>query len=71
MLPPRNPLTRCPNVSAQVSRDDYLDYREELSLDALCESLAGLFVGFLEQSRKGEARRIVERLDDVSRSPVS
>jgi len=24
------------NVSAHVSREDYLDYREELSLDALC-----------------------------------
>jgi hypothetical protein len=59
------------HVSAQVSREDYLDYREELSLDALCESLAGVFVGFLEQFKKGEARRIVERLDDVSRSPVS
>ena len=59
------------NVSARVSREDYLDYREELSLDALCESLAGVFVGFLEQFKKGEARRIVERLDDVSRSPVS
>ncbi len=59
------------NVSARVSRDDYLDYREELSLDALCESLARLFVGFLEQFKRGEARRIVERLDDVSLSPVS
>jgi len=59
------------NVSAQVSREDYLDYREELSLDALCESLAGLFVGFLEQFRSGEARRILERLDAVSLSPVS
>jgi len=59
------------NVSAHVSRDDYLDYREELSLDALCESLAGLLVGFLEQFKKGEARRIVERLDAVSLSPVS
>ncbi len=59
------------NVSAHVSREDYLDFREELSLDALCESLAGLFVGFLEQFRKGEAPRIVERLDAVSASPVS
>jgi hypothetical protein len=59
------------HVSAHVSREDYLDYREELSLDALCESLAGLFVGFLEQFKKGEARRIVERLDAVSLSPVS
>jgi hypothetical protein len=46
-------------------------YREELSLDALCESLAGVFVGFLEQFKRGEARRIVERLDAVSLSPVS
>ena len=59
------------NVSAQVSREDYLDFREELSLDALCESLAGLFVGFLEQFKRGEARTIVERLDAVSLSPVS
>ncbi len=59
------------NISAHVSREDYLDFREELSLDALCESLAGLFVGFLEQFQKGEARRIVERLDAVSLSPAS
>jgi hypothetical protein len=59
------------NVSAHVSHEDYLDYREELSLDALCESLAALFVGFLGQFRRGDARRVVERVDAVSLSPVS
>lgn len=58
-------------VSAHVSREDYLDYREELSLDALCESLAAVFVGFLDQFKTGQARGIVERLDAVSLSPVS
>ena len=58
-------------VSAHVSREDYLDYREELSLDALCESLAGLFVDFLEQFKRGRARGILERFDAVSTSPVS
>jgi hypothetical protein len=59
------------NVSAQISREDYLDYREELSLDALCESMGRLFIDLLEQFKRGEGGQILERLNALGMSPVS
>ena len=58
-------------VSAHVSREDYLDYREELSLDELCESLGRLFIEMLDQYKRGEGRAILDRLDALGLSPVS
>jgi hypothetical protein len=59
------------NVSAQISREDYLDYREELSLDALCESLGRVFIEMLEQFKRGEGGQILDRLNALGLSPVS
>lgn len=53
------------NVSANVSRHDYLDYREALSFDKLCQSLGDLFVEFVGMFQRGEGVRIIDRLDAV------
>ena len=71
-------VRRARGLSLEIDRDfpgclaaTVASHPDRWLVDALCESLAGVFVSFLEKFKKGEARRIVERLDDVSRSPVS
>jgi hypothetical protein len=53
------------NVTVNISRRDYLDYLEELSFDQLCKNLGQLFIGFIEYYKKGEADRIVYKLDEL------
>jgi len=53
------------NVTVNISRKDYLDYKEELSFDQLCENLGKLFIRFMEYYRKGEAERIVYNLNEL------
>ncbi|MFC1526925.1 hypothetical protein ACFL6X_08970 [Candidatus Latescibacterota bacterium] len=50
-------------VSAHISREDYMEYRETLSFDQLCESLGNLFGDFLELFTRGEQTRIVDRMN--------
>jgi hypothetical protein len=59
------------NVSANVSQHDYLDYREALSFDKLCESLGDLFVEFAGMFQRGEGVRIIDRLEAVGLSMFS
>jgi len=56
------------DVSVHISHKDYLDYREPLAFDKLCESLGQLFVHFAELHKKGEGVRIIDRLDAVGLS---
>jgi hypothetical protein len=53
------------NVTVNISRRDYLDYKEELSFDQLCENPGKLFAEFMEYYKKGEADRIVYKLDEL------
>lgn len=49
------------NLTVKVSEKDYRDYRERLSFDQLCSSLADIFTRFFEYYRKGlESRIIIE-----------
>jgi hypothetical protein len=59
------------NVSANVAQSDYLEYREPLSFNKLCESLGNLFIEFAELVRRGEGVRVIDRLDAVSYSLFS
>jgi len=59
------------NVSANVAQRDYLEYREALSFDKLCESLGDLFIEFAELVRRGEGVRVIDRLDAVGYSFLS
>jgi hypothetical protein len=53
------------NVTVNISRKDYLDYKEELSFDQLCGNFGKLFIQFMEYYRKGEAERILTRLNEL------
>jgi hypothetical protein len=50
------------NVSATISRKDYMKYNDQLTFDQLCESLGRLFIYFLELYKKGDTDKIIERI---------
>lgn len=52
-------------VSVHIARGDYLDYREPLAFDALCNSLGQLFIEFFDLYQKGEGVRIIDRMNDL------
>jgi hypothetical protein len=52
-------------VSVHIARKDYLDYRQPLAFDQLCNSLGTLFVDFFELYTRGEGVRVINRLDDL------
>jgi len=59
------------NVAVNISMDDYLHYREELSFDQLCESLGELFIEFFSLFRRGEGARVIDRIDALGLSSFS
>ena len=52
-------------VSVHISRKVYLSYRENLAFDQLCSNLGNLFIEFLDDYRKGEDVRIMDKLNTV------
>ena len=58
-------------VSAQISKKDYLNFREALSFDQLSQSLGALFIRFSEYYRDGEEVRILYELKKVNTGPFS
>ncbi len=52
-------------VTVQISKRDYLEYKDQLSFDQLCESMGNLFIEFLEMFLKNEGVRIITRLDST------
>ena len=58
-------------VSVNISQRDYLEFREALSFDQLCESLGQLFIEFFELFRHGEGIRVIDRMDALRLSPFS
>jgi hypothetical protein len=59
------------NVTVNISKKDYLFYREELTFDQLCDNMGNLFIEFMEMYKKGEADRIIYRLDELKLSLTS
>lgn len=53
------------NVSASISKKDYLGFTEEFSFDQLCDSLGKLFIEFMEYYKKNETERILHRLNSI------
>ncbi len=53
------------NVSVHISRKDYLDYKDDLSFDHLCESLGQLMITFADFYMRGDKVRIIDRLNSV------
>jgi maltose-binding protein MalE len=50
------------NIKVKISEKDYRDYKERLSFDQLCSSMADIFVRFLDYYQKGLESRIVTEL---------
>jgi len=52
-------------VSVHISRKDYLDYKDDLAFDHLCESLGQLMITFADFYMQGNKVRIIDRLNSV------
>lgn len=52
-------------ISVHISKADYLDYRDPLSFNQLCESMGELFIEFMELFLKGEEVRIIDKLNEA------
>ena len=52
-------------VSVHISRKDYLDYKDDLAFDHLCESLGLLMITFADFYMRGDKVRIMDRLNSV------
>ncbi len=51
------------NISASISKKDYLGFTEEFAFDKLCDSMGKLFMEFMEYYKKDETERILHRLN--------
>lgn len=58
-------------VSVHISQRDYLDYREPLAFDQLCNALGQLFIDFFDLYNRGEGVRAIDRMDDLKISVLS
>lgn len=54
------------NVSASISKNDYLAFTEELAFDQLCDSIGKLFIEFMEYYKKNEEVRIIHRINSIN-----
>lgn len=59
------------NVTAQISKKDYLRYKEALAFDQLVESMGNLFVEFFNLYKNGEETRIMYRISKVKTTPFN
>jgi len=59
------------NVQAQISKKDYLKYKETLAFDQLVESIGNLFIDFFEKYKNGEEVRIMWELNRINAHPFS
>ena len=57
------------NVTVNITKQDYLQYKEALSFDQLTDSLGNLFKEFLELFKNGESVRIIDRMNALKLSP--
>ena len=57
------------NVTVNITKEDYSQYRDALSFDKLCESLGNLFKEFLELNKKDESEKIIDRMNALKLSP--
>lgn len=50
------------NISVRVSKQDYNQYRQKLSFDQLCASIAAIFGGFVNAYQNNNENRIIHEL---------
>jgi hypothetical protein len=59
------------NVSVNITKQDYLKYKEELSFDKLCSSMGDLFIDFFDKYKKEEESRIIDKLNELKLNPFT
>lgn len=59
------------NVAVNIARKDYLQYKDSLSFDQLCESMGDLFIDFAETVKRGEGERIIDRMNALHINPYT
>ncbi len=52
-------------VSVNISKADYLDYKEDLAFEQLCNSLNDLMIEFIELFIDGRQVRIIDKMDNL------
>jgi len=53
------------SIRIKISEKDYRDYKERLSFDQLCSSMANVFIRFLDYYQKGLESRIITELKSI------
>ncbi|RLD80317.1 MAG: hypothetical protein DRJ10_07600 [Bacteroidetes bacterium] len=53
------------NVSVNISKEDYLDYKEDLAFDQLCKPLSEVMIEFIQLNVKGEQVRIIDKMNNL------
>lgn len=64
-------VTNSGEVIVHITKEDYLEYKYNLSFNELCDSLGNLFIEFIELNSKGEQVRILDKINTVSNSIFS
>jgi len=59
------------HVSVNISRTDYLKYKDELSFDQLCNSLGNLFIEFHDQFLAGDGIRVIDKINSLRLNPFT
>jgi Rieske Fe-S protein len=50
------------NVSVNIAREDYQKFRDSYAFDQLCQHLGKMFIGFYQDFRKGDKKKILNGL---------
>ncbi len=52
-------------VSVNISKADYLDYKEDLAFEQLCNSLSDVIIDFIDLFIDGREVRIIDKMDNL------
>jgi hypothetical protein len=59
------------NVTVSICKNDYMHYQDEYTFDRLCQSLAALFIEFLDLYRQGKGSVVVRKLNELRFNPFT
>ncbi|HSG68391.1 MAG TPA: hypothetical protein VK994_06780, partial [Bacteroidales bacterium] len=54
------------NVTASISQEDYMLYRDQFAFDQLCDSLGRLFIGFYEDYNAGRGQKVIDSFNKMN-----
>jgi hypothetical protein len=58
------------DVHVNISRKDYLKYKDELSFDQLCQSVGDLFISFFKFYNRNEEQQIIRQMNHLKLNPM-